>query len=249
MSDQYQFNQYLDAGNIDISLVLLQRYHEIGLTDQELIIYLQIKAMLDRGYVEPSTEKIAKYMGLQPTQVFSGIENMRAKNLVVFETKRDENKRLITTLNFHQLYQKLLKLPDESAVRAVDRQSNNNNSFRQIKDEPTRAEIFTMLEQEFGRSLSPIDLEIVSNWFDVDHFLPVLIQEAIKEAVANQALNLRYIESILVNWTKQNYHSKQDVLKNSKRRKNFQNKQNGIKKDTPKIPLDVDLLSLDPKQL
>ncbi len=141
MSDQYQFNQYLDAGNIDISLVLLQRYHEIGLTDQELIIYLQIKAMLDRGYVEPSTEKIAKYMGLQPTQVFSGIENMRAKNLVVFETKRDENKRLITTLNFHQLYQKLLELPDESAVRAVDRQSNNNNSFRQIKDEPTRAEI------------------------------------------------------------------------------------------------------------
>lgn len=188
-------------------------------------------------------------MGLQPTQVFSGIENMRAKNLVVFETKRDESQRLITTLNFHQLYQKLLELPDESAVRAVDRQSKDNNRFRQIKDEPTRAEIFTMLEQEFGRSLSPIDLEIVSNWFDVDHFLPVLIQEAIKEAVANQALNLRYIESILVNWTKQNYHSKQDVLKNSKRRKNFKNKQNGIKKDTPKIPLNVDLLSLDPKQL
>lgn len=249
MNDQYQINQYLDAGNIDISLVLLQRYHEIGLTDQELIIYLQIKAMLDRGYVEPSTEKIAKYMGIQPTQVFSGIENMRAKNLVVFETKRDEKQRLVTTLNFHQLYQKLMELPDGSAVRAVDRQVNDGNNFRQIKDEPSRADIFTMLEQEFGRSLSPIDLEIVSNWFDVDHFLPILMQEAIKEAVANQALNLRYIESILVNWTKLNYHSKQDVLKNSKRRQRFQNKQNGTKKNTPKIPLNVDLLSLDPKQL
>lgn len=249
MNDQYQINQYLDAGNIDISLVLLQRYHEIGLTDQELIIYLQIKAMLDRGYVEPSTEKIAKYMGIQPTQVFSGIENMRAKNLVVFETKRDEKQRLVTTLNFHQLYQKLMELPDGSAVRAVDRQANDGNNFRQIKDEPSRADIFTMLEQEFGRSLSPIDLEIVSNWFDVDHFLPILMQEAIKEAVANQALNLRYIESILVNWTKLNYHSKQDVLKNSKRRQRFQNKQNGTKKNTPKIPLNVDLLSLDPKQL
>ncbi|QIL50882.1 DnaD domain protein [Weissella coleopterorum] len=249
MSDQYQINHYLDAGNIDISLILLQRYHEIGLTDQELIIYLQIKAMLDRGFVEPSTEKIAKYMGLQPTQVFSGIENMRAKNLVVFETKRDENQRLITTLNFHQLYQKLLELPDGKATRAVDRQKNKLVQIQSIQDEPSRAEIFNMLEQEFGRSLSPIDLEIVSNWFDVDHFLPVLMQEAIKEAVANQALNLRYIESILVNWTKLNYHSKQDVLKNSKRRRNFKNKQNGSNKDTPKIPLNVDLLSLDPQKL
>jgi len=248
MTENIRFKQFLEAGTVNVSIMLLQRYREIGLADTELMVYIQIKAMLDRGYFEPSTEAIAKNMGVEARDVFAQIESMRAKKLVNFLTKHDDQKRLVTTLDFQPMYDKLLALVQDGSVRAIDRA--DKKTVPPVGDEPSRAEIFDMIEQEFGRQLSPTELETVINWFEIDHFLPVLIRSAIKEAVLNQALNLRYIESILVNWTKLNYRSEQDVLANSKRRQNYRSKQSGVKKN-PKdhIPLDVDLLTLNPDKL
>lgn len=250
MVDDAQLQQFINAGSIDVSVLLLQKYRLLGMTVDELVVFLEVKAMLDRGYQEPSTEKIADYMGMKPTEVFARLESMRAKGLVVFETHRDDAEKLTTTLNFQVLYQKLMQLPRPDTQRAFDRmaqpvQTSKTTGQHAVGDEPSRADIFTMLEQEFGRQLSPLELETVSNWFDVDHFLPVLMRAAIKEAVANQALNLRYIESILVNWTRLNYRSEEDVIMNSKRRKQYQkqNTQNQFPKQQ-QVPLNVDLLHL-----
>ncbi|MCM0582809.1 DnaD domain protein [Weissella diestrammenae] len=247
MVENSQIKKFLNVGMVDISIMLLQHYRELGLSDEELLVYIQIKAMLDRGFYEPSTEKIAHFMGTDARKVFSIIESMRAKKLVVFENKHDEQQRLVTTLDFQPLYDLLLKLPSDNATRAQDRVDQNPVTV--FSDEPKRSEIFELIEREFGRQLSPTELETVINWFDVDHFLPVLIRAAIKEAVLNQALNLRYIESILVNWTKLNYRSEQDVIANSKRRKAYQIKKNQPTNQKTHIPLDVDLLDLNPEQL
>ncbi|MFL1695276.1 DnaD domain-containing protein [Weissella kandleri] len=249
MVDDTQLQQFITAGSIDVSVLLLQKYRLLGMTVDELVVFLEVKAMLDRGYQEPSTEKIADYMGMKPTEVFGRLESMRAKGLVIFETHRDDDKKLTTTLNFQALYQKLIQLPRPDTQRTVDRiaqpvQAPTMTGQNVVGDEPSRADIFTMLEQEFGRQLSPLELETVSNWFDVDHFLPVLMRAAIKEAVANQALNLRYIESILVNWTRLNYRSEEDVIMNSKRRKQYQKQNNQNQLPKQQVPLNVDLLHL-----
>ena len=68
----------------------------------------------------------------------------------------------------------------------------------------TRREIFQTLEAEFGRPLTPMEMQTVGHWFDQDHFEPDLMLLAIQEAVANNARSLRYIETILVNWQRDN---------------------------------------------
>ncbi len=76
------FENYINAGQSSVSVLLLQRYRELGLTDQELLVFLQTKAMLDQGATEPNTTQIGEYMGLSAKTVFSVLESIRSKGLI-----------------------------------------------------------------------------------------------------------------------------------------------------------------------
>lgn len=231
------FENYINAGQSSVSVLLLQQYRELGLTDQELLVFLQTKAMLDQGATEPNTTQIGEYMGLSAKTVFSVLESIRSKGLIQFETTHDADGKLRTIFRMQPLYEKLITLPDGDSKRA-----GAEDDTPKVNDEPKRADIFKLVEQEFGRMLSPIEMRKVTDWFDLDHFEPVLIVEAIKEAVLNQALNLNYIEKILLNWRKLNFKSAQDVRTNQQRRRNLAINQNDAQQ--VHVPLNVDLLSL-----
>ena len=57
--------------------------------------------------------------------------------------------------------------------------------------------IYNIIQEEFGRPISPIELEIVDSWKD---FSFDLIKLAIKEAVSSNNRAIKYIDRILYNW-------------------------------------------------
>lgn len=73
------------------------------------------------------------------------------------------------------------------------------------------SDIFSTFENEFGRPISSMECQIIKGWID-DNFSHELIMEALKEAIYNGVTSLRYIETILYNWRKKGYKSKNDVM-------------------------------------
>ena len=71
-------------------------------------------------------------------------------------------------------------------------------------------DLFQKFEEEFGRSLSPMEYEIINNWLD-EGTSEELILEALKEAIYNNVKSLRYIEKILLNWKDKGYKNRNDV--------------------------------------
>lgn len=65
------------------------------------------------------------------------------------------------------------------------------------KDIELEEDIYTYIEKNFGRTLSPIEYEQISKWKDNE-----LTRYAIKQAVLNGKYNLKYINAILLNWEK-----------------------------------------------
>ena len=80
--------------------------------------------------------------------------------------------------------------------------------------------IFEMIEKEFGRTLSPIEYEIIKAWTE-SNFSDEIIKEAIKEAVFNGVPNLKYIDKILFEWNKKGITTAKDVEDNIKKRNIF----------------------------
>lgn len=70
------------------------------------------------------------------------------------------------------------------------------------EEEPEEAiSLVSIFEEQFGRALSPIELNILREWKE-SNYDDEMIVKALKEAVKSQVLNFRYIEGILHNWAK-----------------------------------------------
>ena len=70
------------------------------------------------------------------------------------------------------------------------------------EEEPDEAiSLVSIFEEQFGRALSPIELNILREWKE-SNYDDEMIVKALKEAVKSQVLNFRYIEGILHNWAK-----------------------------------------------
>ncbi len=80
------------------------------------------------------------------------------------------------------------------------------------EDKTDNSNIFVMIEKEFGRTLTPIENEIVKAWLE-NNMSVELIACALKEAVMSGVSNLRYIDKILYEWSKKGLKNKKDVDK------------------------------------
>lgn len=77
------------------------------------------------------------------------------------------------------------------------------------EDDQGSRELFTVFEKEFGRPLSPIEFEQINQW--VDEHTGLLVREALKRAVLLGKFNFKYIDSILLEWKKNNIQTIQAV--------------------------------------
>ena len=112
-------------------------------------------------------------------------------------TSHDLNK-LQSLLNKKLIYNpagsiSLNHLEDKTITRSCESAS--------AKQEEESLNIVTIFEEQFGRPLSPIELNIIKDWKESD-YSDEMIVKALKEAVKSQVLNFRYVEGILNNWAK-----------------------------------------------
>lgn len=74
--------------------------------------------------------------------------------------------------------------------------------------------IYEYVESNFGRTLSPIEMEKIKTWTDNE-----LTRYAVAVAVLNGVNNLKYVEAILENWKMENITTVEQAKKQSKRMK------------------------------
>ena len=72
------------------------------------------------------------------------------------------------------------------------------------------SDLFDSFEKEFGRTLSPMEYEIINSWVE-SKIDKGLIISALKEAVFNGVNNLRYIDKILYEWNKKGIKRTDDL--------------------------------------
>lgn len=201
---------WMDQGQTVLPTLLLQNYRDLGISNNELVLILQIKSFIDKGEVFPNMEEIARYMRLPKDNVFKAVHQLIQKKLIAIETTKDENGITQDAYSLSFLWDKLFVLLKQEQIEVVDQ--------REVKDSEQEAKsLYTMFEKEFGRPLSPMEMETLVMWIEQDNYAPELIHMALREAVLSQVYNFKYIDRILLNWEKKNIRTKDQVEKESQR--------------------------------
>lgn len=193
---------FLASGQTVVSNLVLRNYRRIGMTTAQLMVYLQLKSYLDQGVVTPNISQVATNLDTDTNQVYEIMHQMIQQKLMTHETKTDGQGKQIDYYDFAVLTKKLLHFVQQDHTKQ-----------QQENGEGEREQTFDQIEVEFGRPLSPIELETISKWIDEDHYSAQLISLALQEAVLNQAWNLKYMDRILRSWEKQHITTPQQVDK------------------------------------
>src|SRR5699024_7062854 len=91
--------------------------------------------------------------------------------------------------------------------------------------------LFVLFEQEFGRPLSPFEIETINAWLDEDEIIPSLIKAALRESVLMGKLNFKYMDRILRDWKRKGIHTVEEAREHSKSFRNNQVTKQGEPKE------------------
>lgn len=182
--------------NLIIPSYLIKFYALLNVNDYDFLLLVYLINQKENIILDIS--KISKDLYLDESKVLEVISSLTDKKYISIEMKK--NNGIIEEYISLDLFYSKIKL------FLIENKSTEKSN-----------DIYSLFEQEFGRTLSPIEYETISNWLECNISID-LIKSALKEAVLSGVNNIRYIDKILFEWNKKGYKKSEDIVrsKNSK---------------------------------
>ncbi|WP_203638326.1 DnaD domain-containing protein [Levilactobacillus wangkuiensis] len=198
--------RYVQAGQTSVANYLLDHFREVGMTTDQLLVFLQLRRYMDQGTKLPDADEMAAHLGWDKQKVYQLLHEMISHKLMTITTVIGADGQKQDAYDFRLLTEKLSQLAAQTTQQAAKAPVSND-----------RSAVFNQIETEFGRPLSPLEMESITQWLDQDHYRPELIQLALKEAVLSQAYSLKYMDRILLSWERKNLKTAAQVQREKER--------------------------------
>lgn len=170
--------------NFLINTLVLKNVRNLKIDIDELLLllyFINVEESLDLA-------KIKEYISFTDEEILNVYSNLLAKGLI--EVKTFKNNGIFSEkISLDVFYDKLI-------LGAKEEVKSNED-------------IYSKFENEFGRSLSPMEYETINRWIS-SGVKEELIVEVLREAVINNVRNLRYIDKIIYEWTKKTMRPKEE---------------------------------------
>ena len=188
----------VSCGYIIIPLYLYKAKDKLGV-DSDCFCFLMYLYNKGNKFIFNPND-ISSDLGIDIKDVMRYVSLLTEKDLISVDVMANDKKIMEEYISIDNFYNKL-------SIIMMDDSINSSNS-----DSDT---VFSFMESEFGRTLSPSEYEVIKAW--LDDTSEELIREAVREAVLNGVSNLRYIDKILYEWKKKGIKNSDDILKNKKK--------------------------------
>ena len=215
MANHFSYQVFLKQ-QILIPTPLLLNYKKLRLNELDVLILLHIHHFIQMGNEFPTPQEICKHMTISENELLNHLRSLIQRNMLEIKQFRNEQNKLSEAYSLDPLWEKIFSKKEESLT------------------ENHEGTIFILFEQEFGRPLSPFEIETINVWLDEDHMAPSLIKAALRESVLMGKLNFKYIDRILREWKRKGIHTVEQARKSSKsfRKQPIKKQNKAEKKDT-----------------
>ena len=137
---------------------------------------------------------VAKTLNMKEEDVLNAYGSLMAKRIISVKAEKDGFGKIRESVSLDNFYNEI------------------KSDYKTKEKEETKTDIYEIFEKEFGRTLSNTDFEIINAWIE-SGFSEELIEAALKEAVYNGALTLRYVDKVLYEWNRKGIKVPADIKK------------------------------------
>lgn len=195
-------NKVIKEKTYNVPSFILKNYEKLNLTAEEVLVLIVLYNHY--GKISYDINKLLEEINLEKYKLMQLISSLEEKKIISIDLITNSKGLKEEYISLELLYDKIV------------------NIYLDVKEETNEsADIYSAFEKELGRTLSPMEYEIIKGWV-MDKFSDELIILALKEAVYNGVNNLRYIDKVLYGWRKKNIKNKQDIIKEKEKFKNRQ---------------------------
>lgn len=195
-------NKVIKEKTYNVPSFILKNYEKLNLTAEEVLVLIVLYNHY--GKISYDINKLLEEINLEKYKLMQLISSLEEKKIISIDLITNSKGLKEEYISLELLYDKIV------------------NIYLDVKEETSKnADIYSAFEKELGRTLSPMEYEIIKGWV-MDKFSDELIILALKEAVYNGVNNLRYIDKVLYGWRKKNIKNKQDIIKDKEKFKNRQ---------------------------
>ena len=170
--------------------LFIKKALELKLNLQEFLMLMYF----DNNNHNLDLNELSENLGLKLEEAYQIFNNLISKHLITINTTKDIEGRMMEKVSLDSFYSMISETKVEEQKEVI------------------KTDIFATFEQEFGRTITSTEYEIINAWMEKG-YTEELIRAALKEAVFNDVKNLRYIDKILYEWYKKGYKTKTDVDK------------------------------------
>ena len=200
---------WIYSGSTSVPNALLQNHRKLQLTaDECLLIAWLMQRHPEESFVLNIRETCQQF-GVDERQLFSIIQHLMDRQVLEIKQREANDGKKVDYYSFKPLLRQLEVLFKQ-------------NSFSVEKMSQKDVNVLALIEQEFNRQLSGFEIEMISGWIHKDKYPQELIVAALKEAILNQAHNVKYIDRILLAWKHKGITSVQQLAASENRTKNAQ---------------------------
>ncbi len=184
--------QTLKRRDYIIPSFLLENYKNLNLNYDSFIILIYLINQEDPIIL--NYNKIANLLNTNNKEIMISIEDLKSKNIIKINLIENKDHQYEEVISTEPLYSKLFMNLIEVEKEIIDQ------------------DVFSEFEKEFGRTLSPIEYELINGWLENGYSKDIIL-EALKESVLNGVNNLKYIDKILIEWDKKGIKNLNQIKK------------------------------------
>ena len=159
---------------------------------------------------------ISNTLGLDEASVMEAFNGLMVKGLVNIQSCKDLENRMQEVVTLCGVYDCIC------------------DDVEECSQEEVKSDIFKTFEQELGRTISSMELELINGWL-ASGTPEELILGALKEAVYNGVTSFKYIDRIIYEWLKKGFKTIDDVNKHLMSRRESKSKNESISKKEQEV--------------
>lgn len=175
-----KFYMLIKNNLIDFDKLLIEKYNVLGLDEVELIILIKLNKLLNSGN-KFSIEYLSKNMTVT--------EDVIRDKLVTLINNQFITLKLINKNEIYSLDDTFKRLASLLENEEIEEQNEEDNNLILM--------VVSMLEKEFKKILSPLELELVYKWINDDKFSYDDIYNAVLETLKFKKKNIQNVDMIL----------------------------------------------------
>ncbi|CAM4150564.1 DnaD domain-containing protein [Lacicoccus alkaliphilus] len=177
-------DKYIRNITFPVNKILFDHYSALGLDESELIILIKLMQHHSDTRPLPDITQLIEGTTLSGKSINMIIQQLISKSFIEIynETTGDGHREVLSVA------------PAYEKVAAFISPDKND-----VKDEHQIQELFSFVENLYGRALSPSEFERMNSWLSDSNYSVDMIKESVNLAYKNQITSLQYVERILNN--------------------------------------------------